>query len=233
MNDVADAMILAELLLAFLSEGVILVISSNTKPDDLYLNGVQRDRFLPAIALINSDCNVLYLNEQRDYRIGRQPLLDAYLHPLNKHTAEVMEKQFTLLATDVQENQTITVQNRSIPYLKCGSKSIWFSFDVLCNFPRSQLDYLEIADRFDHVFISGIPCLTENHTAQTIMFIHLIDVMYDRGIKIISSAAVPLEELYVNGEMKGEFKRTLSRLTEMQSVDYLSRHPRRIVKNII
>lgn len=233
VHDVAYAMILAELLQALHAEGVILVISSNTRPDDLYLNGVQRDRFLPAIAIINNNCDVIYLNKNRDYRMGRLPLLDAYLYPLNEVTAQTMEQQFHLLAKEeISENGYITVQNRDIPYLKSDQKSIWFAFEVVCNLPRSQLDYLEIADKYDNVFVSGIPCLTEHHTAQTIMFIHLIDVMYDRGINIIISAAVPLEELYVKGEMKETFKRTLSRLTEMQSVDYLGRHPRRMVQEL-
>jgi cell division protein ZapE len=232
VNDVAYAMILAELLLSLHDQGVILVISSNTKPDDLYLNGVYRARFLPAIALIKTNCDVLNLNEQRDYRIGRQPLLEAYLYPLNELTAKAMEQQFILLAKEVKKDGCIRVQNRDIFYLQCDEKSIWFAFDVLCNLPRSQLDYLEIADRFDNVFVSGIPCLTENHTAQTIMFIYLIDVMYDRGINVIISAAVPLDMLYVKGELKETFKRTLSRLNEMQSVDYLSRHPRRITQNM-
>ena len=233
VHDVAYAMILAELLKALHAQGVILVISSNTKPDDLYLNGPHRARFLPAIALIKNNCDVFFLNEDRDYRMGRQPLLEAYLYPLNERTAKTMEQQFILLAKDIKKNGCINIQTRDIPYIQCDQKSIWFAFDVLCNLPRSQLDYLEIADLFDHVFISGIPGLTENHTAQTIMFIHLIDVMYDRGINIIIAAAVPLEELYIKGEMKETFKRTLSRLMEMQSVDYLSRHPRRMVENII
>ena len=232
VHDVAYAMILAELLQALHAQGVILVISSNTRPDDLYLNGVQRVRFLPAIAIIKNSCEVLLLHEHRDYRMGRQPLLDAYLYPLNEASAKTMEQQFLLLAKETQKNGVITIQNRDIPYLQCDEKSIWFAFDVLCNLPRSQLDYLEIADKFDNVFVSGIPRLTEGHTAQTIMFIHLIDVMYDRGINLIISAAAPLDELYVKGEMKDTFKRTLSRLMEMQSVDYLSRHPRRIVQDM-
>ncbi|MDI1353053.1 MAG: cell division protein ZapE [bacterium] len=233
VDDVAYAMILAELLQALAVEGVILVISSNTKPDDLYLKGVQRARFLPAIAIIKSRCEVLNLNEKNYYRLGRQPLLEAYLYPLNELTQGAMEQQFTLLAPAEKESGAITIQNRDIPYLKCAGKNIWFAFDVLCNLPRSQLDYLEIADTFDTVFISGIPCLTVNHTAQTIMFVHFIDVMYDRGINIIISAAVPLSELYVAGELYETFKRTLSRLTEMQSVDYLNRHPRRIDHDMI
>jgi cell division protein ZapE len=233
VHDVAYAMILAELFLALQSHGVILVISSNTKPDDLYLNGVQRDRFLPAIAFIKKDCDVIYLNISKDYRMGHTPLLDAYLYPLNAHTAEIMERQFNSLVTEVAIDGVISVQNREVAYLKCSDKTIWFAFDVLCNPPRSQLDYLEMAERFDAIFVSGIPCLTEKHTLQTIMFIHFIDVMYDRGIKIVISAAVPIDELYVKGEMKDTFKRTLSRLTEMQSVDYLSRHPRRVVHDMV
>lgn len=233
VHDVAYAMILAELLQALHAQGVILVVSSNTKPDDLYLNGVQRARFIPAIELIKKNCDVFFLNENRDYRLGREPLLEAYLYPLNEITEKKMQEQFRSLAHDIKENGYIFVQNRDIPYLRCDEKSIWFSFDVLCNLPRSQLDYLEIADKFDNVFISGIPRLTENHTAQTIMFIHFIDVMYDRGINVIISADVPAEELYIQGEMKETFQRTLSRLNEMQSVDYLGRHPRRIVKDIL
>ncbi|BCA96756.1 cell division protein ZapE [Legionella antarctica] len=233
VHDVAYAMILAELLQALHAQGVILVISSNTKPDDLYLNGVQRVRFLPAIAVIKTNCEVLLLDENRDYRMGRQPLLDAYLYPLNEATKKTMKQQFLLLANGVREHGCITIQNRDIPFIRRDEKSIWFAFEVLCNLPRSQLDYLEIADKFDSVFVSDIPCLTENHTAQTIMFIHLIDVMYDRGINLIISAEVPLADLYVKGEMKDTFTRTLSRLIEMQSVDYLSRHPRRIVQDIV
>lgn len=228
VNDVAYAMILAQLLEALMQQGVVLVISSNTQPNDLYLNGVHRERFLPAIALLNTHCDILHLNKQKDYRVGRAPLLNAYIQPLNDVTHDVMIKQFNSLAPHAQEGGVIKVQTREIPYIKCGLKAIWFAFDVMCNLPRSQLDYLEIAQRYDVIFISDIPQLTEHHTAQTIMFIYFIDVMYDRGINIIISAAVPVEQLYVQGEMKETFKRTLSRLIEMQSVDYLSRHPRRM-----
>ncbi|KGP62641.1 ATPase [Legionella norrlandica] len=232
VHDVAYAMILAELLQALYKHGVVLVISSNTQPDDLYLNGVHRERFIPAIEIIKRNCEVLNLNLKRDYRLGRQPLLESYFYPLNEQTQEAMEKQFALTTQEEDRKGFITVQNRDIPYVKYGVRSIWFAFDVICNFPRSQLDYLEIADRFDNVFISGIHKLTENHTAQVIMFIHFIDIMYDRGIKVIVSADVSVEKLYTNGEMKETFKRTLSRLIEMQSVDYLSRHPHRLIKGM-
>ncbi|MBI2784893.1 MAG: cell division protein ZapE [Legionella longbeachae] len=233
VHDVAYAMILAELLQSLIAHGVIIVISSNIPPDDLYRNGVHRNRFLPAITAIKNNCNVLYLNEQRDYRIGRAPLLDAYLFPLNEQTSQAMEKQFLLLAHEFKENGVISIQNRDIPFVKMGEKTIWFAFDLLCNWPRSQLDYLEISDKFDTIFVSNIPVLTFNHTLQTIMFIHFIDVMYDRGINIIISAAVSVEDLYVEGEMKETFKRTLSSLLEMQSVDYLGRHPKRELKELV
>lgn len=233
VDDVAYAMILAELLQALSKEGVVFVISSNTKPDDLYAKGVQRARFLPAIDLIKRECVVMNLNEQRDYRLGRLPLIDAYLYPLTLEITAKMEEQFTALSPNAEEKKTVSIQNRLIPVLKWGTKSVWFAFDVICNLPRSQLDYLEIADRFDHVFVSGVPALTENHTAQTIMFIHFIDVMYDRGIKLILGAEVPMNQLYLRGELFDSFKRTLSRLNEMQSVDYLNRHPKRAVHNII
>jgi len=232
VHDVAYAMILGELLQQFLAQGVILVISSNTRPDDLYLNGVQRVRFLPAIAMIKTHCEVLHLNEKNDYRLGRTALIEAYLYPLNEKTQKAMEQQFQQMAPEFSENGVVRIQNREIPYLRRGPRVIWFAFEVICNLPRSQLDYLELSEQFDTIFISGIPELTENHTAQAIMFIHFIDVMYDRGINIIISSAVPAEKLYLKGEMQETFKRTLSRLLEMQSVDYLGRHPHREVQVI-
>ncbi|CAM2920101.1 cell division protein ZapE [Legionella worsleiensis] len=233
VHDVAYAMILAELFQALHAHGVILVVSSNTSPDDLYRNGVHRERFLPAIEIIKNDCEVIKIPEKKDYRIGHQPLLDAYLYPLGEQTEQKMKQQFQFFTQEFSVHGTLVIQSRDIPYIQCGAQTIWFSFDVICNLPRSQLDYLELADRFDTIFVSGIPCLTENHTLQTIMFIHFIDVMYDRGINVIMSADVPVEELYIQGEMKDTFKRTLSRLMEMQSVDYLGRHPRRIVHNML
>jgi cell division protein ZapE len=227
VNDVAYAMILAELLQALAANGVIIVISSNTAPDDLYLHGVQRARFLPAIALIKHNCEVLQLKAQIDYRLGRTHLIKTYLSPLNEQTQRIMDQQFSLLAKHVEDHGLIKLQNRDVAYLKCNTRAIWFEFDILCNLPRSQLDYLELAELFDTLFISNIPALTEKHTAQAIMFIYLVDILYDRGVKLVVSAAVPVEELYLKGEMTETFKRTLSRLIEMQSIDYLARHPRR------
>ena len=225
--DVADAMILSELLQEILAHGVVLVASSNTAPDDLYADGVQRDRFLPAIVLIKQYCQVIALDEKRDYRLGRTPLSQAYLYPLNKATEQALTQQFTALTKKIVDGVDLIIQKRLIATVKRGERAVWFKFDVICNVPRSQLDYLEIADRFDTVFVSDIPLLTSNDTVRAILLIHFIDVMYDRGIRLVISAAAPLDQLYVTGGMVKEFQRTRSRLEEMQSEDYLLRHQRR------
>jgi len=225
VHDVAYAMILAELMQALYTNGIVLVATSNTQPDHLYLKGVQRQRFLPVINLINTRCEILHLSHPKDYRLGRELLLQTYLSPLNAKTDAVMAEQFANLTQKTCEKGGLQVQNRTIPYIGCSEKVIWFDFKVICNLPRSQLDYLEIADRFDTVFISNIPQLTTKDTVFAIMLIHFIDVLYDRGIKLIISAEKPLDQLYIEGEMIHEFKRTLSRLKEMQAADYLRRHP--------
>ena len=232
VHDVADAMILGDLLQAILARGVVLVATSNTSPDDLYLNGVQRERFLPASALVKQHCQVLALTDKCDYRVGRVPMQQAYLYPLDKAAEKILTQQFSDLAGHVSSETEINIQQRMIPCVKSGERAVWFKFDVICNLPRSQLDYLEIACRFDTVFVSDIPLLTSNEIGRVILLIHFIDVMYDRGIRLIVSAAVPVEQLYLTGELSMEFQRTLSRLKEMQSEDYLSRRQRRQIKSL-
>nr|HAT8714543.1 cell division protein ZapE [Legionella jordanis] len=233
VNDVTHAMILAELLKALFAEGIILLATSNTAPDDLYRNGLHRERFLPAISLIKTHCEIIGLREERDYRLGRQSLHTAYVYPLNSDTERILEEQFNAISNPSESNGSLLIQHRSIPFKRRSQRAVWFDFDVICNLPRSQLDYLEIAEQFDTIFISGVPKLREQDTIFAILLIHFIDVMYDRGIRVIISAAVPIEELYLKGEMMVSFKRTLSRLQEMQSVDYLKRHPKRLVHNLM
>lgn len=232
VDDVADAMILGELLKAILTHNVVLVASSNTAPDDLYRNGVQRDRFLPAIAEIKRHCQVVSMRQNSDYRLGRAPFSEAYLYPLNAATKSILLNQFLAIAGCADDDVELMIQNRPVPCIKCNNRAVWFSFNTLCNSPRSQLDYLEIADRFDIVFVSDIPQLTRDDLARVILLIRLIDVMYDRGIRLVVSAAVPVNELYLQGPMQKEFERTLSRLQEMQSEDYLRRHHRRSVQEL-
>lgn len=232
VNDVAHAMILAELLTILFANGVIVVATSNTKPDDLYRNGVQRQRFLPAIALIKSHCQVLALTTHNDYRLERSMHWESYLSPLNNETAAHLNQQFDRFEPIHSEGGVIEVQKREIPFIKKGTHAIWFDFNVICNLPRSQLDYLEIADTFDTIFVSNIPSLENKEKAFSILFVYFIDVIYDRGIRLVVSAALPLQELYGNGEINQPFKRTFSRLKEMQSADYASRHPRKSVLDL-
>ena len=231
--DVAQAMILAELLQALFAEGIILVTTSNTPPDDLYLNGVQRQRFIPAIELIKSHCEVISLSHQRDYRLDREQSLETYFYPLTSQNETKLAEQFAKLESNPQESGKLLIQNREIPFIKCGEKSVWFDFEVICNLPRSQLDYLELADRFSAIFVSNIPDLTKCSAVLVILFINLVDVFYDRGIRLVLSVEVPLMELYVEGEMASEFKRILSRLEEMQSLDYKRRHLSKPVCNLL
>ncbi|WP_419419555.1 cell division protein ZapE [Legionella sp. D16C41] len=229
VDDVAYAMILAELMQALFTRKVILVATSNVAPDNLYRDGVQRARFLPAIKAIKEHCDVVCLGKKQDYRLGRELNLQTYFCPLSKETSQLFDKQFTYLAPAAQIQGTLIVQKREIPYVKLGERVVWFDFKVICNLPRSQLDYLEIAERFDTIFISDIPILGENDTIYAILLIHFIDVMYDQGIYLVLSAAAPIDELYMKGEMSQDFKRTQSRLHEMQSTDYAKRHTRRIM----
>lgn len=224
VSDVAYAMILAELLTALFHYDVILVATANTKPDDLYLNGVGRERFLPAIDLIKKNCEVLELPEHRDYRLGRTASLESFVYPLTDQAAEVLLKQYKTLTHQDPLVGIIEIQHRNIAVLGCAAHVVWFEFDVICHLPRCQLDYIEIAERFDTVIMSGVKGIDEQDTATVILLIHLVDVFYDRGVRLIISSAVPVTEIYVSGEKQSEFVRTLSRLQEMQSSDYLSRH---------
>lgn len=228
VDDVAYAMILSDLLQAMFAKGVILVVTSNIPPDELYKTGVQRARFLPAINAIKSHCNVINLTIKQDYRLDRGPKINTYITPLGPKAYQQLVQQFDTLSHGTPSNHgDLTIQNRQIPYFKCSAQLVWFEFRVICNLPRSQLDYLEIANRFDTIIVSGVPALGENDTLSTILLINFIDVMYDQGIRLILSAAVPIEQLYRSGEMTQPFKRTQSRLQEMQAEDYLRRHQRR------
>lgn len=221
VQDVATAMMLAELIQVMLEGGVVLVITSNTAPDDLYRDGLQRVRFLPAIALIKQHCEVIDLTERRDYRLGHAAFAQAYLCPLNKKTQTMMEAQFQELDAGALNEAPLMVQGRVIATVKRRERAVWFEFDVICNLPRSQLDYLEIASRFTTVFVSDIPILSVNDTVRAILLTHFIDVMYDRRVRLRLSAAAPIDRLYLEGEVSSAFQRTQSRLQEMQSVAYL------------
>ncbi len=222
VQDVATAMVLTELAKVMFARGMVLVMTSNTRPDDLYPDGLQRVRFLPTIELIKQHCEVIDLTERRDYRLGRTPQAKAYLCPLNQQTQSLMVAQFDALSGEAVDQMPLSVQGRIIPIIKRREHAVWFKFDVICNLPRSQLDYLEIANRFTTVFVSDIPVLGVNDTVKALLLTHFIDVMYDRRVRLILSAAVPIDRLYLEGEVSVAFQRTRSRLQEMQSVDYFN-----------
>lgn len=223
VNDVADASILALLLQTLFARGVVLVITSNTQIDGLYAHGIHRDQFLPAIALLKQHCTAVWLNDGHDYRLGRASIHQKYLYPLNSSVQASLVQEFFKLTQQQQAAFEVCVQKRLITCMAASNNVIWFSFQVLCNIPRCTRDYLEIADRYRTVFLSGVPKLSADDTLHLVLLMHLVDVFYDRGIELIISAEVPLESLYVAGPMLDTFQRTLSRLQEMQADDFLKR----------
>lgn len=224
VNDVAYAMILAELLKELFKKRIVLVVTTNTEVDLLYKDGVSRERFKPAINLIKKNCKIVTIHSKNDYRLGRHEEVRTYFYPLDLNSQNMLEQQFQNLAHSIDECKEIYILNRPINIVKASKNIIWFKFFDICNIPRCQLDYLEISDKFDTIFISEIPILSKNSTIQTILFMHFIDVAYDRGMRLFLSAEVSVDNLYIEGELFEPFKRTVSRLQEMQSQDYLLRH---------
>lgn len=224
VNDTAHAMILAELMQGLFDQGVVLLATSNCAPDDLYASGPQRARFLPAIAALKTHCQVMAFGKRQDYRISKGNLLTHYLTPLGKQSELALAQQFEALAEPGPRATLLSIQNRDVACVQQVGRLVWFDFKVLCHFPRSQLDYLEISQRFDTVIVSNIPALRDNQTGFAILLINFVDVMYDKGIQLIVSADVAIDEIYTEGEVSREFRRTASRLHEMQSAEYLLRH---------
>jgi len=219
--DITDAMILHRLLNALFDNGVGFVTTSNFKPDDLYPGGLHRDRILPAIALLNAKLEVLNVDNGTDYR--RRTLEDAKLyHVPNGPVADAaMTATFNALAEQHDEDPLLHIESRQISAMRKAGGVVWFDFKTLCGGPRSQNDYLEIASRFHTVFLSGVPHMPVRLASEARRFTWLVDVLYDRRVKLIMSADVAPEELYTEGPMSHEFPRTVSRLTEMQSKEFL------------
>lgn len=220
VHDVAHAMMLAELLDAFVREGVVMVMTSNTAPDDLYRNGIQRARFLPAIALIKSHCHVLELSSPRDFRLGKPIDINPFMAPVTLENTQQFARQFTLLEPHPQGGGDINIQHRRISCINRGENAIWFEFNTLCRMPRSQLDYLELSERYRIFFLSHVPLFCKADTVEEYLFIQLIDVLYDKHIRLLMLAHAPLGELADMSFMTAAFARTMSRLQEMQSHDY-------------
>ena len=226
--DITDAMILHRLLAALFDNGVGFVTTSNFKPDDLYPDGLHRDRILPAIALLNQKLEVLSVDNGTDYRRRTLEQLRLYLTPNGPEADAEMTQAFDKLAESADEDPVLRIEAREIRARRKAGGVVWFDFRTLCGGPRSQNDYLEIATQFHTVLLSDVPQMTVSRASEARRFTWLVDVFYDRRVKLIMSAAVEPEALYTEGPLAHEFPRTVSRLTEMHSAEFLALE-RRIV----
>ncbi|WP_257285534.1 cell division protein ZapE [Endozoicomonas sp. SESOKO1] len=226
VSDITDAMILAGLMEQLFQRGVTLVATSNVDPDLLYKDGLQRTRFLPAIDLIKKHALVVNVDGNIDYRLRLLEKAETYYWPLNETSREKLEQIFSELASDpdhIESGQGIEISGRPINTVKLCKDVAWFTFTDLCDGPRSQNDYIELARLYHSIILQAVPRFDANRNDQARRFINLIDEFYDRGVKLILSSEVQLEALYVSGTLSFEFKRTRSRLQEMQSTEYLAR----------
>jgi cell division protein ZapE len=221
--DIVDAMLLARLLEALFSNGVCLVTTSNVEPDELYKRGLQRPLFLPAIALIKQHTTVTHVSTIVDYRLRYLKMAGVYYTPNNAHAKEQMEKSFSILSKNQEQHHLpIVVCERPIKIKKQSGDVVWFDFKAICKPPRSQQDYLAIAEKYKTIFISNVPVIPPEANDIICLFIRMVDVFYDAHIRLVVSSEVKVDEIYTQGTMAFEFARTRSRLFEMQSESYFS-----------
>ncbi|MFN2350097.1 MAG: cell division protein ZapE [Thioalkalivibrio sp.] len=222
VSDITDAMLLDRLLAGLFDHGVTLVTTSNIPPDALYKNGLHRNLFLPAIELIKQNLEVFHLDSDTDYRFRSLAQADIYHAPLDEAADLRLTEAFRAIAPEPgQIGGTLEVTGRQIPVQRLADGVVWFRFTDVCDGPRSQLDYVEIARVFHTVLISEIPVMDEGNENQARRFMALVDEFYDRKAKLIVSAEAPADQLYQGNWLPFEFQRTLSRLREMQSHEYL------------
>jgi cell division protein ZapE len=223
VSDITDAMLLGRLLRALFDRGVCLIATSNTEPDDLYKHGLQRSQFLPAIAALKLNMQVIHIPTTIDYRLRHLKEAGVFYTPLDDVARENMEKTFLVLAEDnAISTEPIEIFGRSIRVKKRTDNIVWFDFAELCTVPRSQKDYLAIAEKYHTVFVSDIPIIPPNSKDLICLFISMVDVFYDAGTRLVISAAEPVSQIYSRGYMILEYTRTNSRLLEMQSLDYFA-----------
>ncbi|MEX0692853.1 MAG: cell division protein ZapE [Rhodospirillales bacterium] len=223
VTDIADAMILGRLFEALFAEGVVIVATSNRHPKDLYKDGLQRDRFLPFIDKLLQHMNVLEVQAARDYRLERLQKMDAYLTPSGADADLKLEQDFESLTIGFQARQTtLDVNGRSVDIARTAEGVAYADFDELCAKPLGPGDYLAVASRFHTLLLRNVPKLGPENRNEAKRFVTLIDALYEARVNFICSAAVPPTDLYTEGDGAFEFERTVSRLMEMQSPEYIA-----------
>lgn len=224
VEDIGDAMLLARFMEKLFKLPVSLVATSNSSPDDLYKNGLHRDRFLPAIQAINDNCEVYELNSNQDYRLRTLEQQEIFILSKDDSGNEKIQKIFNELTQNLyEEGRNVEVLGRKIESLRLSKGLVWFSFVELCGGFRSAKDYIELCVEFHTIFVSGIPLLDSNSDDSTRRFIALVDECYERNVNLILSSEAQTKDLYSGKEMEEPFKRTISRLAEMRSREYLSK----------
>ena len=222
VSDIGDAMILAKLLHGLFERGVTLITTSNAPPSDLYRNGLQRSRFLPTIDLLNEHTQVVNMDGETDYRLRLLQQAGTYLTPDDQSARDRLTRLFDESASSqIADDRLLEINGRDIRARRSAKGIVWFDFDDICDGPRSQDDYIEIARWYPEVIISGVPKFDATLENQARRFIALVDEFYDRRVKLILSAARDANNLYAGERLDFEFDRTISRLIEMQSTDYL------------
>ncbi len=232
VSDIADAMILHRLLARLFELRVGFVITSNQSPDNLYPEGLHRDRMLPAIELLNAQLDVIQVDAGIDYRMRAMERIDVYLSAREPATEARLGAAFDRIAEAADEDPVLRIEGRFIAARRRAGGIVWFDFDQLCGGPRSHNDYLEIAAQFHTVVLSNVPCLSAAQSSEARRLIWLVDILYDRGIRLIVSAHAAPGKLYRAGQLQQEFERTESRLIQMQSREY-SVGPRRAAAGAI
>ena len=223
VSEIGDAMILGRLLDGLFRRGVTLVATSNSRPDQLYLNGLQRERFLPAIALLETHTDIVEMDGGVDYRLQLLQKAGTYLYPHNADARRRLENFFEESASSqIRSDRDLDINGRDVRAYRYAKGVAWFEFANLCDGPRSQADYIELARWYPSVIVSGVPQFDRTREDQARRFIALVDEFYDRRVKLILSADAPVQSLYEGRRLASVFERTTSRLIEMQSNEYLA-----------